>query len=259
MALRRRARGRRAGAALPARGRLAHRRALRRRPRAPDPPGAAARRRRRSCARGARDRAHRLPHERGPLGVPRDRACPRARRDGHVRRRGDRARTQHVGLHDAHAGPGGQRGLRRRARAALSGRPRRRRGPLRRRPARARAGGRGGRRRGRLRPDPACTPLLGVCERRLRAARRGRARDVGAALAGDGASDRARHERRPSRHLARPRARRPAPLRRRASRGTSRRGGLGGCARPRPERRSGACTRGSSSASPLAPGSIRRR
>ena len=35
--------GRRHGAALPARGRLAHRRALRRRPRAPDPPGAPAR------------------------------------------------------------------------------------------------------------------------------------------------------------------------------------------------------------------------
>ena len=72
-------RRRRRRPALPARGRLAHRRALRRRPRAPDPPGAAARRRRRARARGARDRADRLPPERGALRVPADRAAARAR------------------------------------------------------------------------------------------------------------------------------------------------------------------------------------
>ena len=74
---RRLAQGSRLGHALPARGRLADRLALRRRPRAPDPAGAAARRRRRPRARGARDRADRVPPERGPLGVPADRAHPR--------------------------------------------------------------------------------------------------------------------------------------------------------------------------------------
>ena len=102
--------------ALPARGRLAHRRALRRRPRAPDPPGASARRRRRPRARGARDRAERLPPERGAFGVPPARASARARRRRRRDRRRARVDSALLRLHDAHARAGGQRGLRRGAR-----------------------------------------------------------------------------------------------------------------------------------------------
>ena len=116
--------GRRGRPALPARGRLAHGRALRRRPRAPDPPGAAARRRRRPRARRARDRAERLPPERGALGVPAARAA--AHTDCGRRRNGRSARADPplLRLHHAHARPGRQRGLRREARAPVRRRAR---------------------------------------------------------------------------------------------------------------------------------------
>ena len=210
--------------ALPARGRLAHRCALRRRPRASHPPGAAARRRRRPRAGGARDRAERLPPERGALRVPPARAAARARR----RRRRDRRRARVdqalLRVHDAHARAGGQRGLRRGARRPLRRRSRRRGRARPRAPARARPL----RRRARLRPDALRAATLRLCQRRLRPARRGRARDVGTALARAGDADRPHHERRPSRHLARPRPGRAAALRGRASRGAARRGELGG-------------------------------
>ena len=80
-------------------------------------------------------------------------------------------------------------------------RPARRRG--RSRPGRS-ARARQVRRQARLRPDAARAAPVGVRQRRLAAPRGGRARDVGAALAGAGDADRPRHERRPPRHLARP-------------------------------------------------------
>ena len=85
-----------------------------------------------------------------------------------------------VRLHDAHAGAGGQRGLRRGARRPLRRRSRRGGRARPRAPARARPL----RRRARLRPDALRAAALRLRERRLRSARRGRARDVGAALAG---------------------------------------------------------------------------
>ena len=126
-------------AALPARRRPAHRRALFRRPRAPDPPGAAPRRRRRPRARRARSRADRLPRQRGALGIPRDRAGADARRRRPVEPRRARAHPALDGLHDPYAGSRGQRGVRRRARAPLRKRPGSAGRHLGRGPARARA------------------------------------------------------------------------------------------------------------------------
>ena len=170
---------RRLGPALPPRRRPAHGRALLRRPRAPDPPGAAARRRRRARARRARARAERLPRQRGPLGLPRDRARARARRGRRVHRRRARAHPPH----------------RRSSRRTRRSRPATRSsatssslryvGDLARRRhlegGAARARPRAGHRR--LRPDAARAAPVRRRERRLGAARRGRARDVGGALA----------------------------------------------------------------------------
>ena len=102
---------------------------------------------------------------------------------------------------------------------------------------------------------PVRAAALRLRERRLRPARRGRARDVGAALARAGDADRPRHERRPPRHLARSRPRRAAALRRRPSRRRrpTRRTGRPS-ARRRP-RRSGASTPPRRRGSPSAPGS----
>ena len=117
-----------------------------------------------------------LPRQRGALRTARDRAHARARRarPGHGECARDGAPLHD--LHHAHARARGQRGLRRRARRALRGRPRRAR---RARPRRApRAGTRRGRER--LRVDAARAAPLRRRERRLGAARRGGARDVGA-------------------------------------------------------------------------------
>ena len=155
---------------------------LRRRPGEPAPAGAAARRRRRPRAAPARPRADRLPPERGPLGVPPARADARASRGAGPRdRRGARAAPRLDRLHDAHAGAGGERGVRPRARAAsnLGGLV-------------ARCGlGVGGVRRARqvepgdnaLRADAVRAPHVAVRERRLGAARRGVAGDVAPTLA----------------------------------------------------------------------------
>ena len=118
--------GRRLGAALPARCRPAHRRALQRRPRAPDPPGAAARRRRRARARGARRSSR--PSSTSTRATRRSSTIERAR--ALVRGRARAERRARAGaaldrLHDPHAGARRQRGVRRGARPPLRRQPRR--------------------------------------------------------------------------------------------------------------------------------------
>ena len=145
----------------------------------------------RSCssASAASARSHalgleptRLPRERGSLRHS-SRSSARGRSSSAACRAGTRSSTSGAthGVHDAHAGPGGQRGLRRRARA-----------PLRRRASPSRPGSRATSCSALGRADgtdgfgltPLALRLSAHANARLRAARRGRARDVGGALAG---------------------------------------------------------------------------
>ena len=204
---------------------LAHRCALRRRPRAPDPAGAPARRRRRPRAGGARRRADRLPHERGPLRVPRDRARAGARRGRGSRRPRRSSRCARSTVFTTHTPvPAGNemfdeelvdRYVGRLAAAAGLGRE----ALL----ALGRFGDEGG---------FGLTPLalrLSAYANGVSALHGEVAREMWAALwPGRGATaDRPRHERRPPRHLARPRARRAAARGRRRPGGAARRGRAG--------------------------------
>ena len=94
---------------------------------------------------------------------------------------------------------------------------------------------------GSLRPDADVAAALGARERRLGAARRGRARDVVVARRRRH-RDRARHERRAPRHVARPCARRAAARRRHRPRGAARRDAVGQRTRARRRGALGACT-----------------
>ena len=168
-----------------------HRRALRRRPRAPAPPGARARhRRRRARSRALGIAPGGLPHERGPRRVPRARAAADAVEAGRALRRGARGDPRLDGLHHAHAGAGRQRALRPRAGAPLP-RAARRRG-------RALVGRvRRPRQRAAATTASASTPLALRTAARANgvsaAPRRGRARDVARALAGRAGRCRSAH------------------------------------------------------------------
>ena len=101
------------------RGPRRHRPPLRRRHRAPHPPGDPPRHRWGAGAAGPRPRSAGLPHQRGPRRLPRAGAGAPAGGQRPQLQRGGRGRAPGLGVHDPHAGPGRHRPLPRGADGAL--------------------------------------------------------------------------------------------------------------------------------------------
>ena len=196
-----------------ARAARGHRPALRRRHRAPAPPGTAARHRRRP--RGARVlRDHRapgargVPHQRGARRLPRPRADQGVPGRRAVLRRGARAVAGRHRLHHPHAGARRHRPVPARADRAVLRRRRRRRRAAARPGARARRGDLPGRRPARVQHGRHGHAAGAAGQRRLRAARPGQQGDVRRPVAGlrhGRGADRLDHQRRARADLGRAR------------------------------------------------------